>query len=132
MVLLLHRVEGLSVKETAGVLGLKESSVKTRLHRSYMMLREGMRAYFKDSQEKTPPNHRCTIVLDFIYHYADGSLNKAARSRFERHIDDCAGCKNFLGSYQDAIRITHTLQCYDIPPELHKRIEKFILSCGSN
>ena len=132
MVLLLHRVEGLSVKETACVLSLKEGSVKTRLHRSYMMLREGVRAYFKDTKEKAAPSHRCNLVLDFLYHYADGSLNKAARARFERHINDCAGCKEFLGSYQDAIRITHTLQCYDIPPELHKRIEKFLVSCDSN
>ncbi len=46
IVFLLRDVEGLSIKETAEVLRLTETNVKTRLLRARMVLREGLSTYF--------------------------------------------------------------------------------------
>ena len=46
IVFLLRDVEGLSIKETADVLNLTETNVKTRLLRARMQLREGLSAYY--------------------------------------------------------------------------------------
>jgi RNA polymerase sigma-70 factor (ECF subfamily) len=43
----LRDIEKLSTKETADVLGISESAVKTRLHRARMQLRESLSDYFK-------------------------------------------------------------------------------------
>jgi len=43
----LRDIEKLSTKETAEVLGISESAVKTRLHRARMQLRESLSDYFK-------------------------------------------------------------------------------------
>ena len=47
-VFLLRDVEGLSIKETAEVLNLNESVIKTRLLRARLHLRELLTAYFRD------------------------------------------------------------------------------------
>ena len=43
----LRDVEGLSIKETAGLLDLQEGAVKARLHRARMRLRENLSKYFR-------------------------------------------------------------------------------------
>lgn len=43
----LRDIEKLSTRETAEVLGISESAVKTRLHRARMQLRESLSHYFK-------------------------------------------------------------------------------------
>jgi RNA polymerase sigma-70 factor (ECF subfamily) len=47
-VFVLRDIEGLSVQETADVLSITVSNVKTRLHRARLALRENLSAYFKE------------------------------------------------------------------------------------
>lgn len=47
-VFVLRDIEGLSVQETADVLGLSVPNVKTRLHRARLQLRESLAVYFKE------------------------------------------------------------------------------------
>lgn len=51
-VFVLRDIEGLSVQETAEVLGISVPNVKTRLHRARLMLREELSAYFKGRKTK--------------------------------------------------------------------------------
>lgn len=46
-VFVLRDIEGLSVQETADVLGISVPNVKTRLHRARLLLREELSVYFK-------------------------------------------------------------------------------------
>lgn len=48
VVFLLRDIEGLSTQETAEVLGLSETAVKTRLSRARMRLRQDLSIYFSD------------------------------------------------------------------------------------
>ncbi len=55
MVFVLRDVEGLSVQETAEVLGISVPNVKTRLHRARLALRNQLAAYFARAGEKSKP-----------------------------------------------------------------------------
>jgi RNA polymerase sigma-70 factor (ECF subfamily) len=48
LVFILRDVEGLSIKETADVLNLTETNVKTRLLRARMYLRERLSTYYAE------------------------------------------------------------------------------------
>lgn len=54
-VFILRDVEGLSVKETADVLEIGESAVKTRLLRARLKLREDLSAYFANRMQANLP-----------------------------------------------------------------------------
>ena len=42
MIVVLREMEGLSTREVAGVTGISEANVKTRLHRARVMLRRAL------------------------------------------------------------------------------------------
>jgi RNA polymerase sigma-70 factor (ECF subfamily) len=56
-VFLLRDVEGLSVKETAGVLGISGANVKVRLLRARLQLRERLTRAFGDPASRLIPTH---------------------------------------------------------------------------
>jgi RNA polymerase sigma-70 factor (ECF subfamily) len=127
MALSLHHMEDMPVKDTAEVLGLKLNSLKTRLHRSYLLIRKEMEDYFKDHVQKQQPlGKQCSVMMSFIYDYAQGALDAKTRGDFDRHIQDCLPCHQFLDSYLRAIRISHALECQDLPAELQEKIKTFL------
>ena len=127
MPLILNNQEGLSLKESAQVLNLKMNSLKTRLRRARLIIKQEMTDYFKDRQEKQEQQEKkCGIWSGFVYDYVDGSLGKVRSRAFNRHIKDCLGCRQFLATYDLAIQVTHALECRDMPQELINKIETFL------
>jgi RNA polymerase sigma-70 factor (ECF subfamily) len=126
MAVLLHNIEGMSMKETAAVMRLKLNSLKTRLHRAYGMMRGEMSDYLKDkrsSQDADSP--ACSLVTAFVRDYVLRTLPRAgagARS-LERIIRNSPVASRFLRSYGPAIGLTGALQCRDLPLELKEKIE---------
>lgn len=49
LVLVLRDVEGFSTQETAGILGISSPTVKVRLHRARLFLREALKEYYDHS-----------------------------------------------------------------------------------
>lgn len=128
MPLLLDNVELLPQKESSAILGLKLNSLKTRLHRAHLLLKNEISAYLKDmAPSKDWESKRCTALTGFIYKYAKGLLPKTKGDSFKKHIKGCPGCGVFLDSYQKAIAVTKALECRDLPDELKHRIETFLL-----
>jgi RNA polymerase sigma-70 factor, ECF subfamily len=128
MPLLLHHAESLPLKEAAGILDLKLGSLKTRLHRAYLVVKAEMTRYFNDRlPRQDPSNPTCRLMLSFIYEYAGNRLVPGKQRAFRKHIEDCRNCKAFLDTYTQAIRITNALTCQDPPPELQEKIKSFLL-----
>lgn len=125
MSILLHKIEGLNLRETSKILGLKENSLKTRLHRGYMLVKSQIEDYLKDRETKRR-NKRCSLLTGFIQDYAKGKMNKMRKVTFNTHIKHCLPCNSFLNTYLKAIRITGALQCQDLPLELQEKIQSFI------
>lgn len=128
MPLLLHYIEAMPLDEVAEILGLKLNSLKTRIHRSVLMIKSQIIDYYKDKAEKIhrPSNH-CNQLTGFVYDFASGHLAKEKADYFQSHIQDCPQCSAFLHTYDKAIEITHALQCQDIPKELHEKIDSLFL-----
>ena len=125
--LILHHLEGLSLKEMAKILKLNVNSLKTRLHRAYLFLRNDIAAYDNDIRKRTPKHDpKCGIYTKFVYDYLQQNLPKRKQRSFAKHINDCSSCKSFLTAYKKALLITKSLECQDIPPELQQKLETFL------
>ncbi|MCK9554369.1 sigma-70 family RNA polymerase sigma factor [bacterium] len=128
VILLLRSVEGFSVKETAGILKIKENSVKSRLHRARLIIHKELSNHIKTSRPESPEKEdvSCDINTRFIYDYIEGHMDATKGRAFKKHIADCRECNGFLDTYMKAIAITNALQCADIPNSLQDRIKTFI------
>jgi len=67
-VLVMRDVEEMSVEETAAQLGLQAATVKTRLHRARLRLRDAVRAQLESSLKDTFPfdGARCARTADIV------------------------------------------------------------------
>ena len=54
---------------------------------------------------QAPASMTCRQFEDFIVSYLDGSLDRNIRQRFERHIDDCKACRDYLAAYRETIEL---------------------------
>jgi hypothetical protein len=127
MPLVLHRIEGMSLIECSQILGLSVGTLKSRLHRAYLMVKDEIAGYFKDRQEKISfKDAHCGIWTKFVYDYVRGELKPDKRSSFHKHITNCPRCNRFLDAYEQAIRITGVLECKDLPLALTRKIETFL------
>ncbi len=132
MPLLLHQSHGLSVEECAHILHLKPQTVKARLHRAYLKVKTELDGYFKDQPERQiTEDAACGLWQGFVRRLSTGALKRSAQESFQKHISDCPGCRVFLTTYRQAIRITGALECRDVPPELIEKIRAFTSSQGT-
>jgi RNA polymerase sigma-70 factor (ECF subfamily) len=131
---LLRDFQDMDYGQIARILGVSLASLKTRLHRSRQYLRVAMSKY---NQEKaipkfdpkiSPPlsSNKCISAIKFLGDFIDGNIPEEKKIIFERHIADCRPCKVFLKDYQQAIRLTKSLQCEDIPSAFALRIADFL------
>src|SRR5258707_15870670 len=66
-VFVLRDIEGLSIDQTAIVLGLSQAAVKARLWRARLQLREGLNKYFMKNGKSTPVEiHRTRLTTEII------------------------------------------------------------------
>jgi RNA polymerase sigma-70 factor, ECF subfamily len=113
MVLVLHDMEELSTSEVAQVLGVREGTVRVRLHRARLMAR---RYLVKLGKGELPDRHvihaaiepvrppRCRHLFAALSDYMDGVIDDAKCDEMDRHIGDCEPCQAFLSSLKDAVR----------------------------
>jgi len=127
MLLLLHHIEDMPLNQSAQILGISLSSLKSRLHRSILMASSVLKDYLKDKKEREGKlkEKECPAWVGFVYDYAKGNLDAGTRKDFERHIFDCSGCSEFINGYSKAFAITEALECQDIPLELQRKLESF-------
>ncbi len=127
IVLILHHVERLPLKEISTIVRMKVNSLKTRLHRACGLLREEIAAYEHDILKRRPEDDaHCGLHMKFVYDYLKQALDEQRRASFDTHIVDCPPCKSFLATYKKAMQITSCLQCQDIPSSLRAKIETFL------
>ena len=127
MPLLLYGLEERSLKEIGGILGLNVNSVKTRIRRGRIFLKQEIKNYLDDNLGK--PEHsdeECNFFVKFIHDYSEDVLAGEKKGRFEKHITDCPDCHDFLQGYLTAIKITSYLTCDDLPAALQQKIRTFL------
>ena len=113
LVLVLHDTEGQSTAEVAETIGLKEGTVRMRLHRGRLILRrqlarmalaKGVVTDIRAVSEETPQRSRgCRQMFASLSDYMDGLVNDVRCREMEKHLHECKPCVAFLDSLKSAV-----------------------------
>ena len=129
MVLVLHDMEDLTTTEVAKVMGLREGTVRVRLHRARLFVRQHLAKLAKgrrvtgltlhaSAEASRPP--RCRRLFAALSDYMDGVIDDAVCEEMDRHLHDCQPCQAFLSSLKSAVA-----QCRSYAPRCDsKRAEQ--------
>jgi anti-sigma factor RsiW len=58
----------------------------------------------------------CQELVEIVTDYLEGALSAEERARFEAHLADCPGCRNYMAQIQTTIRVSGLLSEETIPP----------------
>ncbi len=125
MILVLHDMEELNTAEVAQITGLREGTVRVRLHRARLLARRylanlakggaaGSVALHAAAHEPRP--QRCRSLFAALSDYMDGLVDDAVCEEMDRHINQCAPCQVFLASLKQAVA-----QCRSYSPQCDAR-----------
>jgi mycothiol system anti-sigma-R factor len=69
-----------------------------------------------------PHETPCSEVLDRVYEYLDGELDRDRVHVIKEHLEECAPCLREYG-LEDAVKALLKRSCYDqAPPELRHKV----------
>ncbi|MGE5204680.1 MAG: sigma factor-like helix-turn-helix DNA-binding protein, partial [Chlamydiota bacterium] len=118
--LVLHDMEELSDQEIAKITGLRAGTVRVRLHRARLYLRNELarRGAFPPAGKKrakaTRPREqkpgRCRELFAALSDYLDEKLDDSMCDKMEAHMGDCRPCQAFLATLEQTIA-----QCRQTP-----------------
>jgi len=115
VVLVLHDMEDLSTAEVARVIGVREGTVRVRLHRARLLLRQQLmrrenakgvvvdRTHPAGGAEPTKHPRRCREMFAALSDYMDGLVDDEHTREMEKHLKDCQPCVAFLDSLKSAV-----------------------------
>jgi len=105
MVLVLHDMEEFSTDEVARITGLREGTVRVRLHRARVFLRNQLARKLKPaSRSKQLPSARCKRLFALLSDYVDQQIDPSLCADVEGHLGDCSPCKAYLASLEETVR----------------------------
>jgi RNA polymerase sigma-70 factor, ECF subfamily len=113
IVLVLRDMEGLTDDEVSEVTGVRSGTVRVRLHRARLFVRnELMRALGRREKKRNRrPAHstdnlrpsRCKEMFAELSDYLDEQLDDSLCQELERHMDGCGPCQAFVASLEATI-----------------------------
>lgn len=62
----------------------------------------------------------CRRIVEMVTDYLEGSLSRSQRRRFERHLDGCPHCLEYLAQMRATLRLTGRLRAADLTPEMEE------------
>jgi RNA polymerase sigma-70 factor, ECF subfamily len=112
MVLVLHDMEELSTAQVAKITGLRQGTVRVRLHRARLFVRQQLSERAKRRSEtglrlhaaaQSPRPPRCRQLFAALSDYMDGVISDAMCDEMDRHLHDCQPCQAFLASLKNTV-----------------------------
>lgn len=64
----------------------------------------------------------CKELVELVTDYLEGTLSRSDRRRFERHLDACDGCTNYVEQMRQVIGTLGRLTEDSIQPEARDRL----------
>ncbi len=117
--LVLKEIVGFSVPQVAGMLGLEEGTVKSRVHRARLKLREAVDAVLPRRPEPAPPPaYEERVCLDLL---------NAKQDALDRGVDFdgaviCDRCRSVFASLDLTQQVCHDLVGGELPAGVRERL----------
>lgn len=73
----------------------------------------------------------CRKVAELLIDFLDGTLTEDDASLLQRHLCGCVPCAIYIHTYQETIRITHTLPDEPLPDEFASRLRRVLEEAGA-
>lgn len=130
LILVLHDMEDLNSKEVAKVTGLSEGTVRVRLHRARLFVRRELASGVATKSRKIAKTKGtrmdCREIFAGLSDYIDCALDDSTCKNFQRHIQDCAPCVQFL---EDLSRAVERCRTYKVgcQPDSADRVRRVLL-----
>jgi RNA polymerase sigma-70 factor, ECF subfamily len=124
LILVLHDMEELSDDDIAEITGLRQGTIRVRLHRARLFVRKELaraeqnRAKGKLKRPARPPagphprERSCKQMFAELSDYLDDELDDSLCAELEKHMDGCEPCQAFLATLEQSIE-----QCRTAPNE---------------
>lgn len=125
MVLVLHDMEELDTDLVAKILSIQPGTVRVRLHRARLLVRQEM-AKLLERKSAAPPrkkktarqSEQCRDIFANLSEYLDGRMEPESCERMRQHIEACPACVAFIQDLKRAIDRCRTL---DVCPDPETR-----------
>ncbi len=113
LVLVLHDMEELSTEEVAKISGLRPGTVRVRLHRARLFLRNELTrgGRRKRGRKRAPRPRHCREMFAALSGFLDEELPADMCERVEKHMGGCQPCETFLESLRETVR-----RCQEFKP----------------
>lgn len=98
-------MEGLDTSEVARIVGIREGTVRVRLHRARLFVRKELAkrpAKIKKS-DVAPKPRSCREMFAALSDYMDGALDDSMCAELEKHLQGCVPCEKFLSSLEQTV-----------------------------
>ena len=115
LILVLHDLEELDTAEVAQITGLREGTVRVRLHRARLFVRRELSMPSTAKVKKRRRHHKpveCRRLFAGLSDYIDKRVDNLACERIEKHLADCPPCIAFVN---DLSRAVERCRALDIP-----------------
>ncbi|HXE75477.1 MAG TPA: sigma-70 family RNA polymerase sigma factor [Candidatus Xenobia bacterium] len=132
LILVLHDMEGLATDEIARVMSLREGTVRVRLYRARVFVRNKLTA----AGGKAPPPRRapaekprrCKELFAALSDYLDGALDPKLCEELEKHLAGCRPCEAFLHSLERTVEQIHQHQPARLDARVAARTRRALLA----
>ncbi|HWR16325.1 MAG TPA: sigma-70 family RNA polymerase sigma factor [Terriglobales bacterium] len=106
LILVLHDMEDLNTSEVAKITGLREGTVRVRLHRARLFVRRELASPSKSKKKKRGRLARpveCKRLFAALSEYIDKRVDDLSCEKIEKHLADCPPCIAFVNDLSRAV-----------------------------
>ncbi len=107
LILVLHDMEELGTDAITEITGLREGTVRVRLHRARLALRQELAKQEKRKAGVRKPvlakPRRCMQIFAALSEYLDQTLDPEMCEELERHLSGCHPCEAFLADLEKTV-----------------------------
>lgn len=104
-VLMLRDVEGLSASEVADVLETSVASVKSRLHRARLTVRQRVAPLLAEPGDAADSDENCPDVLNLYSRHLEGEISADVCETMEGHVARCSRCRTVCDSLKETLSL---------------------------
>ena len=119
LILVLHDMEDLDTDEIAQISGLREGTVRVRLHRARLFVRRELAKPTTAKSRKKTRNHKpveCKRLFAGLSDYIDKRVDDVSCERIQKHLADCPPCVAFVNDLSKAVERCRSLS---VPCDAH-------------